>query len=78
MTIIIHPVGNGDLGNDIVNLSHEERLTMQAERLRELQEIIDEAEPKDLAEHSIRAIMQNRWSAMWNCLLGRNLIIRTR
>lgn len=49
MTIIIHPVGNGDLGNDIVNLSHEERLTMQAERLRELQEIIDEAEPKDLA-----------------------------
>ena len=48
MTIIIHPVGNGDLGNDIVNLSHEERLTMQAERLQELREIIDEAEPEDL------------------------------
>ena len=48
MTIIIHPVGNGDLGNDIVNLSHEERLTMQAERLQELQEIIDKADPEDL------------------------------
>jgi len=48
MTVIIHPVGNGDLGNDIVNLSHEERLTMQAERLQELQEIIDEADPEDL------------------------------
>ena len=35
MTVIIHSVGNGDLGNDIVNLSHEERLTMQAERLQE-------------------------------------------
>ena len=40
--------GNGDLGNDIVNLSHEERLTMQAERLQELQEIIDKADPEDL------------------------------
>lgn len=49
MTIIIHPVGNGDLGNDIVDLNPKERLTMQAERLRELQEIIDEAEPEDLA-----------------------------
>ena len=48
MTVIIHSVGNGDLGNDIVNLSHEERLTMQAERLQELQEIIDEADPEDL------------------------------
>ena len=49
MTIIIHPVGNGDLGNDIVDLNPKERLTMQAERLRELQEIIDEAEPENLA-----------------------------
>lgn len=49
MTIIIHPVGNGDLGNDIVDLNPKERLTMQAERLRELQEIIDEAESEDLA-----------------------------
>ena len=39
MTIIIHPVGNGDLGNDIVDLNPKERLTMQAERLREFQEI---------------------------------------
>ena len=49
MTVIIHPVGNGDLGNDIVDLNSKERLTVQAERLRELQEIIDEAEPEDLA-----------------------------
>ncbi len=49
MTIIIHPVGNGDLGNDIVDLNSKERLTVQAERLRELQEIIDEADPEDLA-----------------------------
>ena len=37
------------MGNDIVDLNPKERLTMQAERLRELQEIIDEAEPEDLA-----------------------------
>lgn len=49
MTIIIHPVGNGDLGNDIVDLNSKERLTVQAERLRELQEIIDQADPEDLA-----------------------------
>ena len=49
MTVIIHPVGNGDLGNDIVDLNSKERLTVQAERLRELQEIIDEADPEDLA-----------------------------
>lgn len=49
MTVIIHPVGNGDLGNDIVDLNSNERLTVQAERLRELQEIIDEADPEDLA-----------------------------
>lgn len=49
MTVIIHPVGNGDLGNDIVDLNSKERLTVQAERLRELQEIIDQADPEDLA-----------------------------
>ena len=37
------------MGNDIVDLNSKERLTVQAERLRELQEIIDEADPEDLA-----------------------------
>ena len=49
MTVIIYPVGNGDLGNDIVDLNPKERLTVQAERLREFQEIIDKADPEVLA-----------------------------
>lgn len=63
MTIIIHPVGNGDLGNDIVNLSHEERLTMQAERLQELQEIIDKADPEDLTAALLDLPEESRFEA---------------
>ena len=63
MTVIIHPVGNGDLGNDIVNLSHEERLTMQAERLQELQEIIDKADPEDLTAALLDLPEESRFEA---------------
>ena len=61
MTVIIHPVGNGDLGNDIVDLNSKERLTVQAERLRELQEIIDEADPEDLAAALLKVILGVSW-----------------
>ncbi|WP_136314189.1 hypothetical protein [Actinomyces procaprae] len=44
MITIIHPVGQGDLGNDIVKLRPEERLIVQDVKLRRLRQQLDEAD----------------------------------
>ena len=41
MTIIIHPVGDGDLGVDILSLSGEENRQRRDESRRHLSELID-------------------------------------
>ena len=41
MTIIIHPVGDGDLGVDILSLSGEEKRQRRDESRRHLSELID-------------------------------------
>ncbi|WP_147680637.1 hypothetical protein [Actinomyces ruminicola] len=44
MITIIHPVGQGDLGNDIVELGREERLAVQEAKLKRLRQQVDEAD----------------------------------
>lgn len=54
MTTIIHIVGNGDLGNDIVDLEPRERTQVQARREKELRGAIEQATASDLADMLLR------------------------
>ena len=50
MTIIIHPVGDGDLGIDILSLSGEEKRRRRDESRKRLGELIDAGRAEAVAD----------------------------
>ena len=50
MTIIIHPVGDGDLGVDILSLSREEKGQRKDESRKHLGELIDAGRAEAVAD----------------------------
>ena len=55
MTIIVHPVGQGDLGNDIVRLKGDERKEAQKEAEQEFRELLKAEESERLLEKLLEA-----------------------
>ena len=55
MTIIVHPVGQGDLGNDIFGLKGDERKEAQKEAEQEFRELLKPEESERLLEKLLKA-----------------------
>lgn len=55
MTIIVHPVGQGDLGNDIFGLKGDERKKAQKEAEQEFRELLKAEESERLLEKLLEA-----------------------
>ena len=55
MTIIVHPVGQGDLGNDIFGLKGDERKEAQKEAEQEFRELLKPEASERLLEKLLKA-----------------------